>query len=208
MLTLNRFAICIAVLSAVVGLAACSRQQSESVPVGLQTPAVTADMDVATLRRLANQGNPEAQYVLGDRYQYGKGVKPDNTQAVAWYQKAADQGLADGQAGLAIMYELGLGVPKDSAQAVAWFQKSADQGDARAQRNLGFIYRDGQGVAQDYAEAHKWLNLAAARALPTLQSTYAEPRDALAEEMTSAQLTEAQKRAADWQAAFEQRQAD
>ena len=240
-LTMMRFVVRVAMVSAVVGVSACSRQQSEPVPAGQETPAVTADTDIATLRRLADQGNPEAQHVLGDRYQYGKGVQPDNTRAVAWYQKAADQDLADGQAGLAIMYELGLGVPKDSAQAVAWnrkaadqgnpmaqlhlgwayaggqgipqddaqavawYQKSANQGFARAQLDLGFSYRDGQGVEQDYVEAHKWLDLAAARTIADLQSTYAADRDALAKEMTPAQLAEAQKRAADWQAAFEKR---
>ena len=232
----------VAVLSAVVGMTACSQQQGESEPAGQQALAVTADTDLATLRRLADQGNPEAQYVLGDRFQYGKGVQPDSTRAVAWYQKAADQGLADGQVSLGIMYELGLGVPQDYAQAaawnrkaadqghalaqlylgwayaegqgvpqdysqtVAWHQKSADQGYARAQHDLGVSYRDGQGVAQDYVEAHKWLTLAAARTVADLQSTYTEDRDALAKLMTPAQLAEAQKRAADWQAAFEKRQ--
>ena len=198
----------VAVFSTVVGVTACSPQQSEPEPAGQEISAVTAETDIATLRRLAMQGNPAAQYLLGDRYQYGKGVAPDNTQAAAWYQQAADQGHSDAQTGLAIMYQLGLGVPKDYAQALVWFQKSADQGTARAQLNIGFLHRDGQGVAQDYAEAHKWLSLAAARALPASQRTYAETRDALAEEMTPSQTAEARKRTAEWQADFEKRQAD
>ena len=232
----------VAVLSALVGVTACSSTPSEPEPADLEASAVTADTDIATLRRLADQRDPEAQYFLGDRYQYGKGVVPDSARAVAWYQRAADQGLADGQASLAIMYELGLGVeqdyaqaaalnreaadqghplaqlhlgwayaggrgvPQDDAQAVAWFQKAADQGFATAQLNLGFSYRDGQGVEQDYVEALTWLNLATARAVVDLQSTYAGDRDALAEVMTPEQVAEAQKRAADWQAAFEKRQ--
>ena len=236
-----RVVVRVAALSALVGVTACSPPQSEPVPADPETPAVTADTDIATLRRLADQGNPEAQYALGDRHQYGKGIAPDNTQAAAWYQQAADQGLADGQASLAIMYELGLGVaqdhtqaaalnrkaadqghpiaqlhlgwayaggrgvPEDHAEAVAWFQRSADQGFARAQLNLGFSYRDGQGVDQDYVEAHKWLSLAAARTTGAVQSTHAEERNALAEVMTPTQLAEVQKRAADWQAAFEKR---
>ena len=69
------------------------------------------------------------------------------------------------------------------------------------------MYRNGQGVPQDYVETQKWFNLVASRATDDHQKQYVETRDALAEQMTPAQLAEAQKRAADWQAAFEKRQA-
>ena len=57
-----RFVVCVAVLSAVVGVTACSQQQSETVPAGQPTPAftVTTETDIAALRLLADQGNAEA----------------------------------------------------------------------------------------------------------------------------------------------------
>jgi TPR repeat protein len=77
---------------------------------------------------------------------------------------------------------------------VKWFRKAADQGHAAAQHNLGFMYHNGLGVPQDYVMAHMWFNLAAAlgdeKALKT--------RDALAKNMTSEQITEAQRLAREW----------
>ncbi len=57
-------------------------------------------------------------------------------------------------------------------------------------------------------EAHKWRSLAASGVTGDTQKEVAEARDALAKQMTPAQLAEAEKRAADWQAAFEKRQAE
>ncbi|MDA1306902.1 MAG: sel1 repeat family protein, partial [Acidobacteria bacterium] len=100
------------------------------------------------------------------------------------------------------------GVPQDYVEAVAWYRKAADQGDAAAQYNLGAMYFKGEGVPQDYVEAHKWRNLAASRATGDEQKKYAETRDATAKAMTPAQIAEAQRLAREWQAAFEQRQAE
>ena len=69
------------------------------------------------------------------------------------------------------------------------------------------MYGTGQGVPQDYVEAHKWYNLAAAAAhLGQLQESAAGARNALAKQMTAAQVAEAQQRASEWQAAFDARQ--
>ena len=68
------------------------------------------------------------------------------------------------------------------------------------------MYGTGQGVPQDYVEAHKWYNLAAARLTGDDQERSAELRDNLAESMPPAQLAEAQRRASEWQAAFDARQ--
>ncbi|MEY4635371.1 MAG: hypothetical protein RJA55_1169, partial [Acidobacteriota bacterium] len=106
---------------------------------------------------------------------------------------------------LGASYYIGQGVPQDYAQAVAWYRKAADQGDADSQYNLGVMYRNGQGVPQDYVESHKWRNLAASRASAENQKRYAEGRDAVATQMTPAQLAEAQQRASAWLAAFEKR---
>ena len=55
-------------------------------------------------------------------------------------------------------------------------------------------------------EAHKWVILAASRTSAKNETKFTEFRDALAEQMTPAQLAEAQKLARKWQAAFDARQ--
>ena len=129
---------------------------------------------------------------------------------VAWYRQAADQGHAFVQFNLGLMYLNGDSVPQDFTQAVAWYRQAADQGLADAQYDLGFMYANGTGLPQDYVQAHKWYNLAVSRVTGNGQKEYeyAEPRDALAKQMTPAQLAEAQRLARDWQAVFEKRQPD
>jgi TPR repeat protein len=57
----------------------------------------------------ANQGNANAQYMLGYLYEYGRGVPQSNTfaevaedvtEAIKWYRLAAKQGYQDAQAAL------------------------------------------------------------------------------------------------------------
>jgi len=159
-------------------------------------------VEAATLfRKAADQGLPEAQYRLGVMYESGVGVTQDFKQSVFWYRNAADQGNAGAQFELGVMYERGDSVTQYFKQAVFWYRKAADQGYAAAQFNLGLKYYKGEGVTQDYVEAHRWLNIAAANGIPNAS----ENRDLVAQEMTPAQITEAQNRASDWTAEFEKR---
>ncbi len=177
--------------------------------VGLVSQGATgAQTPLAETRQRADEGDVAAQYDLGAAYELGRDVPQDDAQAMAWYRKAADQGLAEAQYNLGFMYRNGEGVPQDDTQAAAWWRKAADQGFAAAQFNLGGMYATGKGMPQDYVEAHKWQNLAASRVTGDEQKEYAEARDALAKQMTPAQLAEAQRLAREWQAAFEKRQAD
>ena len=141
----------------------------------------------------------------------------------------ANAGDASAQFSLGITYDMGVWVPQDDVQAVAWFRKAADRGHAAAQNRLGYAYNIGEGVPQDYVEAHKWQNLAAYGASVEDRERFAEARDALAAQltlygerrhrlrpplqardalaakMTPQQIADAQQRATDWLAAFEQR---
>ena len=57
-------------------------------------------------------------------------------------------------------------------------------------------------------EAHKWRNLAVSRVTGDVQRRFLVSRNAAEKEMTPEQLAEAQKRAVEWEAAFEKRQAE
>ena len=52
----------------------------------------------------AEQGDAEAQYLLGVMYDYGRGVPEDAAEAVKWTLKAAKQGFAKAQYSLGFMY--------------------------------------------------------------------------------------------------------
>ncbi len=80
------------------------------------------------LSPLAEQGNAEAQFMLGEMYGLGQGVAPDEPQAMAWYRKAAEQGNVRAQYNLGFMYYLGLPGPPDYVQTYMWYNLAAAQG--------------------------------------------------------------------------------
>ena len=116
---------------------------------------------VGRYRKLAEQGNAQAQCRLGLCYANGQGVKQDYAEAVKWFRKAAEQGNVLAQYNLGVCCLNGTGANKDPAEAVKWFRKAADQGLAQAQYNLGLCYANGQGVSRNSAEAMKWYRKAA-----------------------------------------------
>ncbi len=63
-------------------------------------------------RKDAEQGDPVAQWQLGDLYAAGRGVPKDYTEAIKWYRLSANQGNACAQCSLAFAYKWGQGVPK------------------------------------------------------------------------------------------------
>jgi hypothetical protein len=117
--------------------------------------------DDAETVRLAEQGDPEAQYNLGLRYTEGLGLLQDHAEALRWYRLAAEQGFSKAESALGEMYLTGDGVSQDHIAALQWFRLAVDQGDARGQYNLGKMYYNGEGVQQDHTEAARWIELAA-----------------------------------------------
>lgn len=125
-------------------------------------------------KKLADQGNPDAQLKLGLMYHYGLGTKENDSLAFGLIRKSAEQANADAQFHLANMYLYGYGVPKKETdpdlQAVQWFFKAALQGHADAQYNLGLMFLAGKGVQQSHEEGVKWITRAAEQGHPGAQS--------------------------------------
>ena len=116
--------------------------------------ALGQDPDRVTgIRRLAEQGDAEAQFILGVMYSQGRGVPENDAEAVRWFRLSADQSYAAAQYNLGLLYDNGRGVPENDAEAVRWYRLAAAQGLADAQSNLGFMYDNGRGVPENDAEA-------------------------------------------------------
>ncbi|MEO8341791.1 MAG: tetratricopeptide repeat protein [Nitrospirota bacterium] len=145
-------------------------------------------------RPLAAQGEALAQYHLGLLYRKGRGVPQDDVQARQWFAKAAAQGQAKAQFHLGTLYFNGEGVLKDYQQALRWFRLAADQGEALAQTKIAIMYDEGQGVSKNFVQAYKWYSLAATHG----DKPAPQLRDLLANQMTPAQIAEAQKLAQEW----------
>lgn len=147
----------------------------------------------AGFKKLALQGNADAQYNLGSMYEYGRGVPKDYQQAMFWYRKPADQGNLPFQFLLGAKYQEGKLVPRDYQQAAFWFRKAADKGDADAQYILAIMYEKGEGVPKDDETAYFWWLLSSVK-----DQTSEERRDIVEKRLTHQQRTNAQAKARDW----------
>jgi hypothetical protein len=91
-----------------------------------QSPSANS---LADLRKLAEQGNADAQWQMGARYHNGEDVAQDDAQAVQWFERAAEQGNVASQGSLGAYYWRGRGVPEDLSKAYFWSEIAMVQGD-------------------------------------------------------------------------------
>ncbi|PKQ60178.1 hypothetical protein BZG02_20430, partial [Labilibaculum filiforme] len=110
------------------------------------TTNIFSQTKLESLKKKAEQGYMDAQYVLALSYALGEGTLKDEKQAFYWCQKSAEQGHVDAQYMLAQSYVLGKGTLKDEKQAFYWCQKSAKQGHIDAQYSLGIMFYRGKGT--------------------------------------------------------------
>jgi TPR repeat protein len=84
------------------------------------------------IRKLAEDGDPEAEYQLAIRYEHGTGGVAQNIgEAVRWYERAAEHGNRMAMLALSHLYASGNGVAVDAAKAKAWAER-ADAAKPRA----------------------------------------------------------------------------
>ncbi len=93
----------------------------------------------------AENGDANAQNMLGMCYCNGYGVVYDYEEAVKWYKKAADQGLVVAQFNLGWCYETGVGVEANIDEAKEWYKKAAEQGDEDAKEALELLKGEMKG---------------------------------------------------------------
>ena len=101
------------------------------------------------LKPLAEDGDPNAQKIMGIMYDYGQGVTKDPVQALHWYTLAATQGDPAVQYQVGAKYFRGDGVKQDYHEAAKWWELSANGGQVDAQFNLGLMYYRGLDVKKD-----------------------------------------------------------
>jgi len=122
---------------------------------------------VAIWRPLAEKGDPEAQFDLGQAYRLGKGVQSNLAAAQTWFERAAGQGQVDAETTLGLLlFQNG-----DQASGLKWLKKAADQGEARAMLVYGTALFNGDGVPQDPVRGYAYVSRAAAVGLAPAKQT-------------------------------------
>jgi putative methionine-R-sulfoxide reductase with GAF domain len=135
-----------------------SVKQSQAIPASSPATSAAAD-DFQALRRLADQGDPAAQFAVGASYATGEDAPQDYTEAVRWFTKAAEQGHVAAQATLGAYYWAGRGVPPDLSRAYFWSFLAEAGGDEASRSRVALLAsrltRDQIVVAQK--QANEWL---------------------------------------------------
>src|SRR3982751_4637737 len=122
---------------------------------------------VAIWRPLAEKGDADAAFNLGQAYRLGRGVPTNLAAAQTWFQRAAAKGHLDAQTTLGLMlFENG-----DRAGGVRWLRPAAEKGDARALLIYGTALFNGDGVKQDPILGYAYVSRAAAQGLAPAQAT-------------------------------------
>ena len=98
--------------------------------------------EIKLVDRGAEQGDPEAQYLLAEAYLQANIANSDRTkEALRYLKMAACAGHCIAQNTLGTMYSNGDVVPHDSEEGERWFKMAADAGNAEARYNLGILVR-------------------------------------------------------------------
>ena len=118
----------------------------------------------------AAQGDPDAQFNMGQAYRLGRGVETDVEQAEALYAKAAAQGhvKAADNYGL-LLFQRGA-----REEALPYISAASMRGDPRAQYLLGIAHFNGDLVKKDWRRAYALLTLANSAGLPQARGALAQ----------------------------------
>jgi TPR repeat protein len=108
------------------------------------------------LEPLSQQGNADAQYLLGEMFRNGHLVPKDPVEAATLFHRAAKQGHAGAQFALSGLLSVGLGVDRNDKLAAQWNLKAANQGHVEAQLQMGYRCDLGDGVSANHVEAVRW----------------------------------------------------
>jgi tetratricopeptide (TPR) repeat protein len=122
---------------------------------------------VAIWRPLAEKGDADAAFNLGQAYRLGRGVSIDLGQAKTWLEKAARAGHLDAQTTLGLLlFDSG-----DRASAMLWLKKAAQRAEPRAMLVYGTALFNGDGVPKDPLMAYAYVSRAAAQGLEPAKAT-------------------------------------
>jgi cell division septation protein DedD len=122
---------------------------------------------VSNWRPLAEKGDADAQFNLGQAYRWGRGVPTNLSAAQTWYERAAEQNQLDAQVILGLMlFQNG-----DHVTGLRWLKAASEKGEPRAMLVYGTALFNGDGVTQDSILGYAFVSRAAAQGLQAARDT-------------------------------------
>src|SRR3982751_2064738 len=125
---------------------------------------------VAISRPLAENGDADAAFNLGQASRLGRGVPTNLSAAKTWFERAARQNHIDAQTTLGLLlFQSG-----DQAEGLKWLKAAAEQGEPRALLVYGTALFNGDSVTQDPVLGYAYVSRAAAQGLAPAKDTVAQ----------------------------------
>ena len=125
---------------------------------------------VAIWRPLAEKGDADAAFNLGQAYRLGRGVALNLGAAQSWFERAAQKGHVDAQATLGLLlFQNG-----NQPEGLKWLKAAAEQGEARSLLVYGTALFNGDNVTQDPILGYAYVSRAAAQGLAPAKETLAQ----------------------------------
>jgi TPR repeat protein len=119
---------------------------------------------------LAEKGDADAAFNLGQAYRLGKGVPLDLARAQGWLEKAARKGHVDAAATLGLLlFQNG-----NRVSGMRWLNGAAQAGEPRALLMVGTAMYNGDDVPRDPVTAYAYVSRAAAQGLAPAKATLAD----------------------------------
>ena len=158
-------------VAAALLLAFSAPVRAQSVKAGIEAwQRADYSSAVAIWRPLAEKGDADAAFNLGQAYRLGRGVPTNLSIAKSWFERAARQNHVDAQTTLGLLlFQNG-----DQAEGLKWLKAAAEQGEARALLVYGTALFNGDGVTQDQVLGYAFVSRAAAQGLGPAKETLAQ----------------------------------
>jgi TPR repeat protein len=137
-----------------------------------------ADMVFDFQMKLAQKGNAEAQFKVGEMYETGRGVEKNIVEAKRWITRAAEQGHQAANYKL-LYYDLqNNGVTAKNKPKLAELQQAAKGGNGIAQYYVGLMHSRGVGLRRNSTVALDWLGKASTLGVTAAEAEIAHINEA------------------------------
>lgn len=130
---------------------------------GTHVTMVNKIKNIETLVKLAEEGDKESAFKLGEAYEFeGTGVPRNYFSKRKWYELAAELGHVEAMEKVADAYYFGKGGNGEDDEvnlqkASYWYEKSANAGRKFSIHRIAFMYHDGRGVERNLEKAIFWM---------------------------------------------------
>lgn len=158
-------------VAAVIAVLLSAPVSAQSVKAGIEAwQRADYGTAIAIWRPLAEKGDADAAFNLGQAYRLGRGVEINLAMAKSWFEKAAAGGHMDAETTLGLLlFQNG-----DQAEGLKWLKRAAEQGEPRALLVYGTALYNGDGVSQDRLLGYAYVSRAADKGLAPAKDTLSQ----------------------------------